>query len=79
MANIIINENSSIRDLTHGQFSSLGYNSTGNNYSGPLVQEVVNLIDRAGGDITNTKISAVGSAFRNTILNYQCSRYDKRI
>ena len=71
MANIIINENSSIRDLTHGQFSSLGYNSTGNNYSGPLVQEVVNLIDRAGGDITNTKVSVVGSAFRNTILNYQ--------
>lgn len=71
MANIIINENSSIRDLTHGQFSSLGYNSTGNNYSGPLVQEVVNLIDRAGGDITNTKVSAVGSAFRNIILNYQ--------
>lgn len=71
MANIIINENSSIRDLTHGQFSSLGYDSTGNNYSGPLVQEVVNLIDRAGGDITNTKVSAVGSAFRNIILNYQ--------
>lgn len=71
MANIIINENSSIRDLTHGQFSSLGYNSTGNNYSGPLVQEVVNLIDRAGGDVTNTKVSAVGSAFRNIILNYQ--------
>ena len=71
MANIIINENSSIRDLTHGQFSSLGYDSTGNNYSGPLVQEVVNLIDRAGGDVTNTKVSAVGSAFRNIILNYQ--------
>ena len=71
MANIIINENSSIRDLTHGQFSSLGYNSTGNNYSGPLVQKVVDLIDRAGGDITNTKVSAVGSAFRNIILNYQ--------
>lgn len=71
MANIIINENSSIRDLTHGQFSSLGYDSTGNNYSGPLVQEVVNLIDRAGGDVTNTKVRAVGSAFRNIILNYQ--------
>lgn len=71
MANIIINENSSIRDLTHGQFSSLSYDSTGNNYSGPLVQEVVNLIDRAGGDITNTRVSAVGSAFRNIILNYQ--------
>lgn len=71
MANIIINENSSIRDLTHGQFSSLGYDSTGNNYSGPLVQEIVNLIDRAGGDVTNTKVSAVGSAFRNIILNYQ--------
>jgi hypothetical protein len=71
VANIIINENSSIRDLTHGQFSSLGYNSTGNNYSGPLVQEIVNLIDRAGGDVTNTKVSAVGSAFRNIILNYQ--------
>jgi hypothetical protein len=71
VANIIINENSSIRGLTHGQFSSLGYNSTGNNYSGPLVQEIVNLIDRAGGDVTNTKVSAVGSAFRNIILNYQ--------
>lgn len=71
MANIIINENSSIRDLTHGQFSSFGYDSTGNNYSGPLVQEIVNLIDRAGGDVTNTKVSAVGSAFRNIILNYQ--------
>ena len=71
MANIIINENSSIRDLTHGQFSSLGYDSTGNNYSGPLVQKVVDLIDRAGGDVTNTRVSAVGSAFRNIILNYQ--------
>lgn len=71
MANIFINEGSSIRDLTHGQFSSLGYDSTGNNYSGPLVQEVVNLIDRAGGDVTNTMVSAVGSTFRNIILNYQ--------
>lgn len=71
MANMIINEGSSIRDLTHGQYSSLGYDSTGNNYSGPLVQEVVDLIDRAGGDVTNTRVSAVGSTFRNIILNYQ--------
>lgn len=71
MANMSINENSSIKDLTNGQFSSLGYDSTGNNYSGPLVQKIVDLIDRAGGDVTNTRVSAIGSVFRNIILNYQ--------
>lgn len=71
MANILINENSTIRALTNGQYSALGYDSTGNNYAGPLVQEIVNLIDRAGGDVTNTRVSTVGSVFRDIILNYQ--------
>lgn len=71
MANMSINENSSIKDLTNGQFSSLEYDSTGNNYSGPLVQKIVDLIDRAGGDVTNTRVSTIGSVFRNIILNYQ--------
>ena len=71
MSKIIINESSTIRDLTDGQYSSLRYNSFGNNYAGPLVQEVIDLIDRAGGDVTNTRVSTVGSVFRDIILNYQ--------
>lgn len=71
MGKMLINENSSIKDLTNGEYSSIGYSPSGNNYSGPLVQEVVNLIDKAGGDVTNTRVSSVGSTFRDIILNYQ--------
>jgi hypothetical protein len=71
MANKIIDENSTIKDLTDGKYSELRYNSTGNNYSGPLVQSVIDLIAKAGGDVTNTRVSAVGSTFRDIILNFQ--------
>ena len=73
MSNKIINENSSIKDLTNGQYSSLSYDSTGNNYSGPLVQEVINLMARAGVTVPGPMavLGGVGSLFKNMILNYQ--------
>lgn len=68
---MIIDENTSIKDLTNGQYSTLSYNSSGDNYAGPLVNDIVRLIDRAGSDVTNTQVSSVGSTFKNIVMNYQ--------
>ena len=68
---MIIDENSRIRDLTAGRYSTLKYNSSKDNYSGPLVKAIVDMIAKTGCDVTNTQVSAVGSTFKNIILNYQ--------
>ena len=69
--NGFIDENTTISDLTNGEFSSLKYDSTGNNYTGPLVQNIVDLIDKAGGNVPNSSISSTDSVFRDVILSYQ--------
>jgi len=69
--NYVIDENTSIKDLTDGKYNELKFNSAGTNYQGPLVQDIVDMIDRAGGDVTNTRVNAIGSTFKNIVLNYQ--------
>ena len=66
-----LDENTTIKDLTNGEFSSLRYDATGNNYTGKLVEDVVGLIERAGGNVPNSRISSTDSVFRDTILSYQ--------
>ena len=68
---MLIDENSSIKDLTNGEYSVLRYNSAGNNYSGELVEKVLSYIEKTGVDVTNTRIKDVGSTFRNIVLAYQ--------
>ena len=74
MANVnkfIIDEHTKISDITGGEFSTLKYNAAGENYSGPLVKEVINMCDKLGIDVTNTKINNVGATFKNIIMRYQ--------
>lgn len=74
MSNInqfVIDSNSTIYNLTEGQYRSLRYNPVGTNYTGPLVREIMNLIKRAGGDVTNTNIDTVGAAFTGVITKFQ--------
>ena len=68
---MFIDENSTIKDLTGGAFSSLFYNSASINYTGSLVPEIMKLIKKTGCDVTNTNVNTVGSIFRQIVLNYQ--------
>ena len=65
-----IDKNSTIYELANHQFRELRFNPF-RNYKGPLVQEVMKLIARAGGDTTNTNINTVGIKFRDVIMAYQ--------
>ena len=67
----VIDEHTRISDITDGKFSTLKYDAAGENYSGPLVKEVVNMCDKLGIDVTNTKINNVGATFKNIIMRYQ--------
>ena len=68
---MFIDENSTIKDLTGGAFSSLFYNSASINYTGSLIPEIMKLIKKTGCDVTNTNVNTVGSIFRQIVLNYQ--------
>lgn len=68
-----IDENSTIYGLTNGKYRSLKYNASNpsDNYKGPLVEAVLKLIKKAGGDVTNTHVKTVGQTFTDIIKAYQ--------
>lgn len=71
MAKLVFNENSTIYNMTNGQYSSLRYDAAGNNYTGPLVQQILKAISMTGVDVTNTQVNTVGSTFRDIVMAYQ--------
>lgn len=69
-----ITENSTIERLTDGKYKSLRYDSSKSsdiNYNGPLISEVLKLIDKTGLDVGNTNTYVTGKYFRNVIMRYQ--------
>ena len=67
-----ITESTTIKDLTNGEYSSLKYDATGNNYSGNSVSEISNLLEMAGtAPSTTLNPKVVGPHFRDQVLNYQ--------
>lgn len=71
MAQSIYNEDSTIYSMTNGEYHSLRYDAAGDNYSGPLVQQIIQHISKAGVDVTNTRVDTVGTVFRDIVLAYQ--------
>ena len=66
-----INSQTTISDLTNGKYSSLEYNSTGNNnYTGPVVKEILKLIEKTGTDIKSVT-NSVDITFKDIIIRYQ--------
>lgn len=71
----LFDEKSKISDLTNGEHSTLKYDSSNpdNNYSGPLVQTIVDQMAKAG--LTQAAsvgvLSAVGLPFQNLVMAYQ--------
>lgn len=69
---VFIGADTTIKDLTGGQFSSLAYNAAGNNYTGDVIPEIIKLIAKTGLDVMkHTNIFSVGTLFKDIILNYQ--------
>lgn len=71
MAKLVFNENSTIYNMTNGERLVLKYNPAGNNYTGPLVPQILKAISMTGVDVTNTQVNTVGSTFRDIVFAYQ--------
>lgn len=66
----MIDENTKIKDLTNGQYSSLSYNAAGHNYSGPAAKEIADLIIKTGINASRP-ITYVGADFKDLVIRYQ--------